>query len=186
MEPDEAVARAAAVAERCAAHAADVDHEGAFPADEFGWLAEAGLFVAPLRRALGGAGLGVEPGMVLPMLRMLKEIGRGNLSVGRVFEGHVNALWLVQTYGTPAQIAAYAEDAHNGHLFAVWNTEAADGVNIHPLGEGRYRLAGAKTFGSGAGYVTRPFANGALPDGAWQMCIVPMEQVETTIDPSWW
>ncbi len=185
-DSDEIIARAADVAERCAANAAAVDQEGSFPAEEFGWLREAGLLRAPLRRDLGGAGFGVEPGTVLPMLRMLKEIGRGNLSVGRVFEGHVNALWLVQTYGTREQIESYAADARDGHVFAVWNTEASDGVNIHPRGGGYYRLEGSKTFASGAGYVTRPFVNGALPDGAWQMCIVPMEQVQTAIDPSWW
>lgn len=27
---------------------------------------------------------------------------------------------------------------------------------------------------------------GRLPDGGWQMCLVPMDRVLTTIDPSWW
>lgn len=185
-DTESVLAAAAAVAEQCATNAATVDAEGSIPSEEFGWLHEAGLLRAALRRDLGGAGFGVEPGTTLPMLRMLKEIGRGNLSVGRIFEGHVNALWLVQTYGTPAQIEQYANDVHSGHVFAVWNTEAGDGVKIVPKGNGRFLLQGAKTFGSGAGLVTRPFANGALPDGSWQMCIVPMEQVETTVDPSWW
>ncbi len=186
MRPEAVLARASAIAERCAANAASVDYEGGFPTEEFGWLHRAGLLQAPLRRDLGGAGLGTEPDSILPLLHLLKEIGRGNLSVGRVYEGHVNALWLVQTYGTEDQIAAYAADARAGHVFAVWNTEAADGVKITPQGNGRYVLQGAKTFGSGASYVTRPFVNGALPDGGWQMCIVPMERVATSTDPSWW
>jgi alkylation response protein AidB-like acyl-CoA dehydrogenase len=34
--------------------------------------------------------------------------------------------------------------------------------------------------------VQRPIITGALPDGGWQMLVVPMEQVSVAIDPSWW
>ena len=121
------------------------------------------------------------------MLLLLKQLGRGNLAVGRVYEGHVNALQLIHTFGTREQIEAYAADARDRHkIFGVWNAEAGDGVRIIPIGGGRYRLEGAKTFASGAGYVERPFVNGVLPDGGWQMCIVPMDEVRTVSDSSWW
>lgn len=55
-----------------------------------------------------------------------------------------------------------------------------------PAGVGRYRLEGAKTFASGAGHVARPPITGALPDGGWQMCVVPLERARVAIDPSWW
>ncbi len=123
----------------------------------------------------------------LPLLQLLKHLGRGNLSVGRIYEGHINALQLIQTFGTETQMARYASDASDDQrLFAVWNTEAADGVQILPLGNGRYQLQGAKTFASGAGQVERPLITGRLPDGGWQMIIVPMEQVQVEIDPTWW
>ena len=122
------------------------------------------------------------------MLRVLKRIGRGNLAVGRLFEGHVNALLLVQAFGTGEQVEAFAADARAGLRFAVWNTEApGDGVSFGPIGPGRFRLAGAKTFASGAGHVERPIVNGALPDGGWQMCVVPMDRVEPSrLDPKTW
>ncbi len=116
---------------------------------------------------------------------LLKEIGRGNLVVGRIYEGHVNALQLIQTFGTPEQIEAYAADARQHKIFGVWNAEAEDGVHIIPH-KGKYRLEGSKTFCTGCGYVERPFVNGKLPDGSWQMCIVPMDEVETIVDPDWW
>jgi alkylation response protein AidB-like acyl-CoA dehydrogenase len=47
-------------------------------------------------------------------------------------------------------------------------------------------MDGAKTFASGAGHVPRPIVPGALPDGGWQMCVVPMEQARTALDSSWW
>ena len=179
------------VAEQCAAHAADVDHEGATLEREFAWLGEAGLLRAPLPCHLGGAGLGVEPGTTYPLYLLLREIGRGSLPVGRVYEGHVNALHLISLYGTAEQQARFAADVCAGRVFAVWNTEAADGVHLIPTGKDRYRLEGAKTFSSGAPWVDRPFVNGALPDGRWQMSIVSLdalseEERRQRIDASWW
>ena len=186
MTITEVLEKAKAIANLAAAHAAELDKQGLFPAEEFNQIAKAGLLVAPLSRSLGGLGLGFETGNTEALLMLLKEMGRGNLAVGRVYEGHVNALQLIQTFGTPQQIERYAADAHDGKIFGVWNAEAADGVKLIPLKDGRYRLEGSKTFASGCGYVARPFASGALPDGGWQMCIVPMEAVDTIVDPDWW
>lgn len=170
LSVDQALTSAAEIADYCAANASRVDHHGAFPVQEFKLIAEAGLLTAPLQPQLGGLGLGVEAGVTHELLVLLKAIGRGNLSVGRVYEGHVNALQLVQTFGTPEQVEQFAADARDRHkIFGVWNAEAADGVKIIPLSSGRYRLEGSKTFASGAGYVERPFVNGVLPDGGWQM-----------------
>ncbi len=142
---------------------------------------------APLQRELGGWGAGIDANVTYESLMLLKQMGRGNLAVGRVYEGHVNALQLIQTFGTREQIASYACDARDRHkIFGVWNAEASDGVKIIPLDNGKYRLEGSKTFCSGSGYVERPFVNGALPDGSWQMFIVPMDQVTTLSDPNWW
>ncbi|MGB3310173.1 MAG: acyl-CoA dehydrogenase family protein [Nodosilinea sp.] len=175
------------LADRFAAQAAVLDRPGTFPVDEFRQLAEAGFLLAPLRPDLGGCGLGTEAVTTHALLRLLKHIGRGNLAIGRVYEGHVNALQLVQTFGTAAQIDRYGRETREQHkLFGVWNAEDSAGLTIVPLGGGRYRLEGAKTFCSGGGYVERPFVNGKLPDGSWQMCIVPMDEVETVCDRDWW
>jgi len=183
---EDTVDRAAEIAAFAATNAGTLDRAGAFPVEEFARLRETGLFVAPLPQAYGGLGLGSEPGGTEPMLRLLAHLGRGNLAVGRVYEGHVNALGLIHTFGTPAQMDRFAQDAHAGHLFAVWNAGAADDVRLMPQADGGMRMEGAKTFCSGGSYVMRPFAPGALPDGSWQIVIVPMEQVETRHDPAWW
>nr|WP_319423650.1 acyl-CoA dehydrogenase family protein [Pleurocapsa sp. FMAR1] len=163
-----------------------LDKQGVFPVEEFQQIAAAGLLTAPLSRPLDGLGLGFETGYTEELLMLLQEIGRGNLVIGRIYEGHVNALQLIQTFGTSEQIEAYATDAKENKIFGVWNAEAEDGVKIIPLNNGRYRLEGSKTFCTGCGYVKRPFVNGKLPDGSWQMCIVPMDEVETVVDPDWW
>ncbi len=182
------VARAVEIADYCAAHAAEIDRDDAFPEAEFRRIAAAGLLAAPLPRALGGMDLGIAPGTTLSLLDVLAQCGRGNLAVGRLYEGHVNALHLLHRFGSAVQLTAAAADVHErGALFGVWNTEAADGVRITPAADGTYRLAGSKTFASGAGHVARPLATGALPDGGWQMCLVPMERATAAkVDPSSW
>ena len=183
---EEITSKTKEIADFVAANASLLDEQAVFPIEEFEKIAAAGLLIAPLNRRLGGLGLGFETGHTEELLMLLKEIGRANLVVGRIYEGHVNALQLIQTFGTPQQIEAYAADAKNNKIFGVWNAEAEDGVEIIPLDNGKYRLSGSKTFCTGCGYIERPFVNGRLPDGGWQMCIVPMERVKTVADRDWW
>ncbi len=187
--------RAAAVADRCAQRASAGDHgrpdgptPGTFPVEEFRWIAEAGLLAAPLPRYLGGADLSGDDGTMFPLLHLLKQVGRGNLATGRIYEGHVNALGIIRTFGTAEQLVQAAEDARDHHqIFGVWNAEhPQNGLKIQPLDNGRYRLEAGKYFTSGAGHVNRPIVTGRLPDGGWQMCLVPMDQVQSKIDASWW
>ncbi len=184
----EALARAAHVADCCAASADAVDLAWEFPAQDFHWLAEAGLLAAPLRPDLGGPGLGSVPGTTPDLLRLLRHIGRGSLPVGRLYEGHANALLLMQRYATSAQQERWAADARDHHrLFSVWSTQGSDGVHLLPLGNGRYRLEGAKTFASGAQHIARPLITAETPDGGWQMLIVPTERtVPAEPDASFW
>ncbi|MBH8560132.1 acyl-CoA dehydrogenase family protein [Hymenobacter negativus] len=187
MTPAQAEAAAAQLAPRLFAQAAATDVEGGFPTREFNWLHTAGLLTAALPAALGGAGLHT-PAATLALLRVLQHVGRGNLAVGRVYEGHVNALLLIQQLATADQVARYAADTHAGHLFGVWNTEnPADGVHLEALPNGRYRLRGAKTFASGAGHLARPLITGALPDGqGWQLFVLPADAQPPVLDRSFW
>lgn len=124
-------------------------------------------------------------------LRLLYDVGRGSLPLGRIFEGHVNALELVARFGSTAQLKRWTADAQAGQMFGVWNTEAGDGVHIHPLDDGAYELRGAKTFCSGAEDVTRPIITGQRWEGGravgWQMMVMPMERIDASrIDGSFW
>ncbi len=97
------VATAAAVAEELFAGAAarDAASPGStlgaaapFPHDAFALLHAAELMMAPFPARLGGAGL-VEPGAADALCHVLRAVGGGDLSVGRLYEGHVNAVALV-------------------------------------------------------------------------------------------
>lgn len=94
------------------------------------------------------------------LLRLLRGVGRASLPLGRLYEGHVNALLLVSAYGSAAQRAGAAQDVAAGRLFGVWNTEGPDPVRlVHQYGQGEsehWALHGAKTFASGGPHVTRP------------------------------
>ena len=185
--PAAAIAAAEALVPRLFAAAAATDVEGGFPSQEFKWLHEAGLLTAALPVAEGGAGLG-EPAALGLLLEVLRHVGRGNLAVGRLFEGHVNALLLIAEFGTPEQQQRYAADARAGHLFGVWNTEdPAHGVQLEERGKDGFVLKGAKTFASGSGHVTRPLLTAALPNGGgWQMLVLPADTQPPVLDRRFW
>ncbi len=189
--PTEALVRTARdAATAIAATAADRDADAAFPEVEIDILRRAGLLAAVLPERLGGAGLG-GPGTRHALYRVLAHVGWGSLPVGRVFEGHVNALELVLTFGTEAQQDAAARDVATGHLFGVWNTQGAQGTAFHEQADGTLRMSGAKTFGSGAGHVTRPVVTGALigadgTDAGWQMAVVPLDGEDARVVPDSW
>lgn len=173
--------------QRIADHAAGTDQDGTFPEAVFEWLAEAGLLAV----TLPGQPLDNQQANTAKLLQLLKRIGSGNLAVGRVYEGHINALHLIHMYATAEQKRGWYNDVrqHN-RLFSVWNTQAGDGVRMHALGGGRYELEGCKTFGSGSGWIQRPLVTGELVGegrSGWQMCVIPTERVKPIPqDDSFW
>jgi alkylation response protein AidB-like acyl-CoA dehydrogenase len=138
------------VAEKAFSHADEYDEDGAYPATDVVALHEFGLLTAVLPVKCGGAGLS---GLCLS--EVLRSIGSGSLPLGRLFEGHVNALELVLRYGNHQRIELVAEEARAGRLFGVWNTDDANGLRlIHR--HGRSLLEGRKVLASGAGHIERP------------------------------
>ena len=154
MAADDIVATAAAVAEELFAGAAARDAAAAFPDGAFALLHAADLMMAPFPARLGGAGL-AEPAAVDALCHVLRAVGGGDLSVGRLYEGHVNAVALVARYGTSRQLGALAEDVRAGAMSGVWNAEGALPATLEHGGDG-WRLRGAKILASGVGSVTRP------------------------------
>lgn len=95
---------------------------------------------------------------------ILRMLGAADLSIARLFEGHVNAIGLVCRYGTAEQIADLASDVAAGALSAVWGADDASGLKA-AAGEGGTVLQGRKILASGAGFVTRPLVTASGPDG---------------------
>ncbi len=121
------------------------------PPDDLDELRRIGALTAVLPRLNGGNGLGTEPDGANGLFRLLRLVGKFSLPLGRILEGHVNAVQLVLRYGHPMQIAAAVHDVLDGHLFAIWNTEAPPGVRT----AAQTSLIGRKSHCSAAGVATR-------------------------------
>ncbi len=125
-------------------------------------------------------------------LQLLWDVGRGSLPLGRVFEGHVNAIELIDRFGDGEQRVRWIQAAAEGALFGVWNTEMQDGVHIKPQPHGKYVLQGAKSFCSGADILDFAIVPGQRWDATeraigWQMCIVDLRRIDPQAhDRSFW
>lgn len=146
---------------------------GAAPVQAMQQLGAAGLLRAPLPGYLGGAGLGTEPGGHLPLLRILAALGSADLALGRLYEGHVNALVLINAFGSPEQRNRAAKDVAAGHLFGVWNTGEPTPMRLEEHG-GQLVLQGAKTFATGAAFVSRPIVT--VEYQGWQMTLPHLDE----------
>ncbi|MFW7266454.1 acyl-CoA dehydrogenase [Gluconacetobacter sp. Hr-1-5] len=139
---------------------AETDPAGLAP--EIDAIRQAGLLAACLPETEGGEGLGLGAETAHDTCTLLRQLGRANLSVARLFEGHMNAVKLLHLYGGPDVWEHVAQAVGNGALLGVWG---ADGP--HPLrgfgAGGRLRLEGEKIFASGLGLVH--FAVVTLRDG---------------------
>jgi alkylation response protein AidB-like acyl-CoA dehydrogenase len=148
------------------------DRDSTFPAEDMALLRGLGALAAPVPMALGGLGMGSEPAGALKLLDALRLLGRGNLSVGRLYEAHVNALRLVARLGTLAQVRQVAADALAGHLFGLWVTDRPD-APLHIRADGM--LDGTKFPCSGAGRVTRALVTARAPSGETLMLVANVE-----------
>lgn len=162
------------------AGAAD-DAHGSFPLEGLARLRRDGLLAAPLPASLGGRGL-CEPARIDDLRGLLTAVGRENLALGRLYEGHVNALALVLRYAAADAAGRLARDAAEGHLFGVWNTEPSEGGLVLDASD---RLHGVKSYASGAGFVTRPLVTARIEDGRRLMLVMRLEP-GTRADLSAW
>lgn len=152
------------------------DVAGNFPDKEFMCMAVEGL----LKIVLPGELLDFNKASTKGLLHLLKNVGGANLSVGRIYEGHINALQLVHAFGTELQKSEWYAAAASNKLFGVWNSENGNGVTITLQPNGKYKLAGVKMFCSGAHWIQRPIVTGKLfapGKNGWQMCILPVEKL---------
>jgi alkylation response protein AidB-like acyl-CoA dehydrogenase len=171
--------RAREVAEQAFARADAYDEDGAYPAADVAALHEAGLLTAVLPLNYGGAELSR-----LPLGEVLRSIGWGSLPLGRLFEGHVNALELVLRYGNQQRIELVAEEARAGKLFGVWNTDDTNGLRlIHR--HGRSWLEGRKILASGAGQIERPLVTATDEEGR-RLMVLPKVGATDRADLSRW
>ena len=171
--------RARELAEQAFARAGAYDEDGAYPAADVAALHEAGLLTAVLPVNYGGAGLSG-----LSLSEILRSIGSGSLPLGRLFEGHINALELVHRYGDHQRVELVAEEARAGKMFGVWNTDDSNGLRLIRR-HGRSWLEGRKVLASGAGHIERPLVTANDEEGR-RLMILPKLGGSERADLSRW
>jgi len=144
-------------------------------------LAAVGALVAALPAALtGAASWGDDPAALCVRLRAL---GRANLAVGRLYEGHVNAAQLIALYGLPSRQAATVADVARGDLLGVWGADGAEPVMGEARGDG-FVLTGGKIFCSGLGVVRTALVSVGI-DGGTRLFAVDVTDMARA-DPAAW
>lgn len=162
----------AAVISRIWQRAEAVDAAAAFPAVDISDLAGCGL-IASCVNLLDASGLPV-----------LSAIGGASLTVGRLFEGHLNAIKLVHRYGNRSAAAILSGEVAAGRISGVWNAEHGGGVTATRV-PGGYRLSGGKVHCSGAGTVQRPVITARI-DGETLMLLPDLADPAVRVDLTVW
>eukprot|EP01037_Dinobryon_pediforme_P001471 gene1471-1492_t len=122
--------------------------------DQMNDLVRTGLLAAPLPVVTGGLGWGTEPPSSAAFCSGLRMIGRASLALGRVFEGHVNAIRLLERFGSVGLFRQVVEDVRRGHLIGLWVTAFTDPVRLERAGA-EWLLSGTLDVCSGAGLASR-------------------------------
>jgi alkylation response protein AidB-like acyl-CoA dehydrogenase len=160
---------------------AETDSTGTIESRLWAEFRQSGLAMSPFPTEIGGADL-YEPGRFHELSAILRLLGSADLSVARIFEGHVNAVSLVARYGDRDQIRSLAERVAVGGLSGVWGADDAKG--LHVVAGRRSMLQGKKILASGAGFVTDPVVTAKTDDGQ-VMCLLRLTMDEP-IDLSGW
>ncbi|GLY08088.1 acyl-CoA dehydrogenase family protein [Actinoplanes sp. NBRC 101535] len=153
------------LAPRFAARAAATDRDGTFPVEDFADLRASGFFGLTVPSTLGGGGAGFAE-----YADVAYELARGNGATALVFNMHASVTGalvgvsdrMAETLGLPHEALA-ARDEHlkaaaAGSWYAVAMSERGAGSRLSEISttyrrtEDGYRIAGAKTFCSGAGH----------------------------------
>ncbi len=167
--PAHALAAMSGLVATIQAKGAELDREGAFPGDALDLLAGAGALES----------FGRSEATALDLMQALRLAGRANLSLGRIFEGHVNAARLIDWYGSDEQRRRLAGDLAAGRVFGVWNTETA------PVRIVDGQLDGFKTFATGAGHIDTAIITATSGDGPRRMVLIDAARPERCDPKSW-
>lgn len=176
--------RLAAIADRLGALGARYDAVPVFPADSVALLVAADLHRTFAPRESGGDAFLDARDQTGSLMNMLRAVGRADLSLGRIFEGHVNALNLFDWYGTANLKRRLGRNLLEGKLFGVWATEQPPGVTLAALDSG-WQLAGAKSFATGAGSVDYAIIT-AKPEGSSRRMVIAPANDPRRADLSGW
>jgi alkylation response protein AidB-like acyl-CoA dehydrogenase len=120
------------------------------------------------------------------MFHLLVALGRGDLSLARLYEGHVNAMQLLRRLGSPDQLDNAMQAVDEGGLLGVWGADdpAAPARLIQCGTTGR--LTGRKTFASGADLIAYPLVAAKNAEMKTQLLLLDRNALAGRFDAGWW
>ena len=169
--------------DQIADEAADLDRRPRFPAECFAALAAAGTLARTVPAADGS-----RPS-VTEEWDLVRLVARASGSVGRIFDGHLNAVERIALSAPPEVRKRELQAVRSGQrLLGVWGADPVPGegepATLRKSGEA-WELNGVKTFCSGAGGVDAALVMARAEEaGAPFLCLVDAhEGIE--IDRDW-
>lgn len=178
LAPDAVTAALARAAELATEH--DRRADGRFPDAAWAALVDAGIAAATADGLPAAAELG-----------LVRAVARADVSLGRLLDGHFNAVQRLAVQVDPALAQAELAGVRAGRLrLGVWGADPAPGegppAELDADGPGA-RLSGVKVFCSGAGGLQRAFVlvRGPGDPSPSRMAYVDLTGPSTTVDRTW-
>jgi hypothetical protein len=166
------------------AAARDREPSPSFPGDAFALLVGTGLLTYNARPGLDRPAAAAE-------LRLVRRVAQADASVGRIFDGHLNAVERLAVQAPDQVRDGELAAIHEGRLTGVWGADPAPGegppAQVVESAEGAV-LRGVKTFCSGAGGLHRALVlarggEGGAPLAVW---IDVSDRRRVEIDDGWY
>ncbi len=153
-------------------------------------LATEGWLRAPLPTSAGGQGLGTsgDAAAIELALGALRALGRVDLPLARLYEGHVNAVKLVELHAdAPLRELVRAKVRDEHAVLGVWGAPGRPPLRVRSTAEDGWTLAGAKAFASGLGCVTLAVASVADPHvpAASRLLVVDVDEPSRQHPDEW-
>ncbi|QTR49474.1 acyl-CoA dehydrogenase family protein [Candidatus Thiothrix anitrata] len=192
--------------EEFAPRAKQYDNSYTFPIENMQALFRVGLNAATISNEFGGLGLSNNKGNIRLLWSMITEVAKADMSTARCWEGHNNAMMLIDNLGTDVQKDQWFQGiVERGELWAVWSGEPLLktpgqtqklGTSLVQTEDG-YLLNGTKVFCTGATHVNKAIllvntagAGGArhASDSPESVVMLACDLADATVsyDDSWW
>lgn len=124
-----------------------------------------------------------DPAAMRRLLSLLYRAGRTDLALGRLFEGHVDALQIIHRYGNRNLAGEMVSKARAGATFGVWNAPLPGERLVCRDG----RVTGGKAFASGAGLLSHALVTTDPGDKtAVRLWLIDLAAEPPEIDREWW
>ncbi|MCK5930941.1 MAG: acyl-CoA dehydrogenase [Fulvimarina manganoxydans] len=136
----------------------------------FGSARESGLFRAVGRLYSNEGTLGPD---WVHLMDRLRDAGATNLNLGRLLEGHANAVQLVRLYGDAGQHAWLEKALEADTILGVWGADDVFPARVETVAGGKM-LKGGKRYASGLGMVAHAVVPIAGDDGQLQLYLLPV------------